>query len=82
MYQAHIRFVVKGQPFEFDDKITGTEPRFEIGEPVSIQYIPSDPNQARVDSDLNHWMLPGIFGILGPIFVCVGLSFARRSLAA
>lgn len=82
MYQAHIRFEVKGQPFEFDDNIAGTTPRFEVGDRVGVQYISEDPNQARVDSLPNHWMLPGIFGTLGSIFVWTGYCFARKSIAA
>jgi hypothetical protein len=87
--------------FEFVDRddhvhrVTGTvasrPPSFKRGEAVTVLYRPENPEEAHLDSFMEAWFLPLIFGGLGSTFTSIagGVLFyafrkriQRASLAA
>ncbi len=49
---------------------------YEVGDSVSILYDPERPRQARIksaSSTILLWILPGVTGIVGVVFLAVGL---------
>ena len=43
--------------------------RYFVGDPIPILYDPESPLDAQVDEPLMLYLLPGIFGILGALFL-------------
>lgn len=78
--------------FEFVDRndrkhrgvgsVASSPPAFHRGEEVRVLYNPSDPEGARLDSFLENWFLPVLFGGMGTLFAGVaagcGLIAWRR----
>ena len=55
-------------------------PEYEIGEPVTVLYDPEHPLDARIksfSSTMLMWILPGITGIMGVVFLSVTLLVWR-----
>ncbi|WAS93182.1 DUF3592 domain-containing protein [Nannocystis punicea] len=50
-------------------------PSYRIGERVTVAFDPDEPEDAVIDSPTNRWLLPGIFGGIGFVQLCIG-SFA------
>jgi hypothetical protein len=67
--------------FEFADlddrmhRVTGSlassPPSFERNEAVTVLYQPEDPEKAQIDSFMEAWFLPLIFGSLGTVFTSI-----------
>jgi hypothetical protein len=67
--------------FEFTDRddhlhrVTGSvassPPSFKRGEAVRVLYQPENPDQAHLDSFMDTWFLPLIFGTLGTVFTSI-----------
>lgn len=52
-------------------------PAYQVGDSVTVLYDPEQPLDARIDSvssTVLMWILPGITGVIGAIFLAVGLS--------
>lgn len=59
-------------------------PEYELGQPVTIQYDPGKPLDARIrsaSSTVLKWILPGITGILGVAFLGITLTVRRFLLS-
>ncbi len=47
--------------------------QFDIGDPVPVRYSPSRPDRARIDSFMEIWATPVIFGALFAVFALIGI---------
>ncbi len=83
--------------FEFTDRddrmhrVTGSvassPPSFRRGEAVTVLYRPENPQEAHIDSFMEAWLLPLIFGGLGGVFTsiaggCLIYGLCQRSKRA
>lgn len=58
-----------GRQAELIPDVRSSPPAYSEGERVRILYLPENPQQtARVDSIIELWFLPGVFGVLGLVF--------------
>lgn len=63
-----------GQTVRFRSAIASNPPEFQTGQQVKVYYKPSDPaGTAMVDSLVSLWFWSGLFGILGLVFLVIGL---------
>lgn len=46
---------------------------FDLGDTVSVRYRPSSPDSARIDSFMEIWATPVIFGGLFVVFAVIGI---------
>ena len=53
-------------------------PGFDVGEKVSLRYVPSDPENARIATFWQTWPLAAGFGIGSVVSAAVGWFFAGR----
>ncbi len=80
--------------FEFADRndrvhrvtasVASSPPSFRRGEAVRVLYRPENPEEARLDSFMETWFLPLIFGAIGSVFTsiaggCLIYSFHKRT---
>lgn len=76
--------------FRFDDQsgsthvvksLVGTNPSgLGVGQTVRVLYDPDKPSLASIDTFGQMWMIPVVFGILGPIMLAAaGIIFWNRS---
>lgn len=61
-----------GQKIEAKTSISSNPPSHEIGDSVSIYYSPKDPKTIIVDSFMDKYFLPIVFGVLGLILFSIG----------
>jgi hypothetical protein len=71
--------------FEFTDnndvarRVTGSvasnPPSHRRGEAVTVLYQPANPEEAHLDSFMEAWFLPMIFGGLGSVFTAIAAGF-------
>jgi hypothetical protein len=45
-----------------------------IGDTVAVRYRPDQPHVAEIDSFMSLWGLAVLFGVLGAVFLVVGLG--------
>lgn len=57
----------------------GTNPGFSLGERVPILYDPKNPQDAKIATTAQLWLVPIILGIICVLFMPVGLFLLRRS---
>jgi len=51
--------------------VASNPPSYHRGEAVTVLYRPENPEIAHLDSLLEHWFLPLVFGSLGVIFTSI-----------
>lgn len=61
-----------GQKVETKTSISSNPPSHEIGDLVSIYYNPKEPKKIMIDSFMDKYFLPIIFGAFGLIFSSIG----------
>ncbi|NGP88423.1 DUF3592 domain-containing protein [Fodinibius halophilus] len=72
-YSPAIQFAdSRGNSYEFVSNTSSSSPSYSRGENVDILYLPSDPQEAEIDSFFSLWGGPIIFGGLGFIFFAIG----------
>jgi hypothetical protein len=77
----------EGRRHVFTSNVSSSPPQHATGESVAVIYAPASPDEAVIDSFLDRFLLPLIFGGLGTVFAAIGfgLLFARlrrRRIAA
>jgi hypothetical protein len=72
-----------GQTYTVTSSTSSNPPSFAVNEDVTVLYDPADPQQARIDSFVQLWLVPVILGSIGIISFIVGFGFVflLRSLA-
>lgn len=76
-----------GQRHVFASSVSSSPPQYSTGEAVTVIYAPGAPERAIIDSFVDRFLMPLIFGGLGTVFAIIGLGmlFARlrgRQIAA
>lgn len=76
-----------GQPHVFSSSVSSSPPQYSTGEAVTVIYAPGSPDRAIIDSFVDRYLMPLIFGGLGTLFTIIGFGilFARvrgRQIAA
>ena len=71
----------------FTSSFSSSPPQYSTGETVEVIYAPDTPDEAVIDSFVDRFLLPLVFGGLGTLFAAIGLGllFARlrsRRIAA
>ncbi len=62
--------------------LSSSPPSYRPGEAVSVLYRTDDPDGAQIDSFMESWFLPLIFGSIGTVFTAVASGFGMYSLRA
>ncbi len=71
-----------GQVVTFQGSMGSSPPDFHVGERVTVRYHVENPHDARIESFVQLWLLPMVFGGLGLIFSSIGISFWAVVLAS
>jgi len=73
-----VRFEVNGQSYEVVGKIASTPPAYTVGDRVSVRYPPARPEAAWIDSFVEQYLLPLIFGSIGLVVSLIGMITILR----
>lgn len=66
---AVVEFFLDGQRHEIQSSRYTSPPQFKIGDKVSVLYDPNDPRRCRINSFVDLWLFPTIFGGIGLLVV-------------
>lgn len=72
----------RGERVRVEGKISSSPSPYKVGERIGVFYDPADPSEAVIDSFIERWFLPLLFGGFGAVFILVGgtmFTLARRS---
>lgn len=69
-----------GKNIHFKSSTSSNPPEFSVGQTVPVLYNRSNPQEAQVDSFVQLWLLPTVFGGFGIIFMGVGATLIVSSL--
>ncbi|HVM11513.1 MAG TPA: DUF3592 domain-containing protein [Actinomycetota bacterium] len=76
VYHPIVSFTaMDGQEIQFQDKLGSNPPSHQPGEMVEVRYLPSNPQKARLAGRFRTWFVPGLLGLLGIVFVGVGIPW-------
>jgi hypothetical protein len=69
----------EGQRHVFSSTVSSSPPQYSTGEAVTVIYAPGSPDRAIIDSFVDRYLMPLIFGGLGTLFAIIGFGilFAR-----
>jgi hypothetical protein len=73
-----VRFEVDGQSYEVVGKIASTPPAYTVGDRVWVRYPPARPEAAWIDSFVEQYLLPLIFGSIGLVVSLIGMITILR----
>ena len=58
VYSPVIEFDVNGQTYSFEGDTASDPPAYDVGEEVSVLYLPTDPDTAQINKWTERWMMP------------------------
>lgn len=67
-----VKYSVDGKDYETIGKISTSPPAFHVGERVKVSYRIGDPSYAIIDSFVERWLFPLIFGGIGAVVGLIG----------
>lgn len=68
-----VKYSVDGKEYEVVGTISTKPPSLHVGEQVQVVYRPGDPTYAVIDSFVERWLFPLIFGGIGLLLGSIGL---------
>jgi hypothetical protein len=72
-YSPVVKFsTAEGREISFEQAGRSNPPGYSVGEGVQVLYQPKEPDNARIDSFQELWLLPMIFGGMGLVFASIG----------
>ena len=81
-YFPKVRFqTLSGREVVFQSEMAGSSEAGRIGAAVAVRYRPDQPHVAEIDSFMSLWGLTLLFGLLGAVFLLVGLGILSGLLA-
>jgi hypothetical protein len=75
-----VRYTVDGKEHELRGEIASNMPP-ALHSKVTVLYKTADPSQAQIDSFVQRWLFPLIFGGIGGLAGLIGLVVVMRSIA-
>jgi len=69
-----------GRRIRVEGTISASPTPYRVGERIGVFYDPAQPEKALIDSFLERWFLPLLFGGFATVFTLVGLGFTLVSL--
>ena len=75
----YVKYTVDGK--EYEVRLNFSSSTMRTGQQMQIAYDPSDPYQV-IESGAGAYLLPGIFGFIGIIFVIISVLLIRSLLRA
>lgn len=70
-YAPVVEFVLGQNTYRFKAGVSSSSMSYDIGEPVSVYYLPSDPHDAQIKSNLRY-VFGGIFLTIGLVITSIG----------
>ena len=64
-----------GERFEISGNVRSSSRGYDIGERVAVLYRPEAPEQGRIDSFVEQWLLPLVFGFFALVFGGIASAF-------
>ena len=68
-----VRYAVDGKPFEITGWMSTSPPAYSVGEKVTVLYNPENPADGRIDSFVERWLFPVVFGGVGALLLVIGV---------
>lgn len=76
MYAPIVEYTTaEGQTLTFTSSLSSSSPPYDRGEKVKVLYSKITPEQARIDSFMEHWLGPLISGVFAVTFTLLGSWF-------
>lgn len=81
MYAPQVRFQVPapeggaGASVEIHGRVSSSSRSYDVGDRVYVYYAPEHPEDARIDSFMEQWFFPLIFGFFGLVFGGIATGF-------
>ncbi len=76
MYQPEVEFRDRnGTQHRFVSSISSSSPGVSRGESVGVIYDPDAPGDAKIDSFMQRYFFPLMFGGIGSVFALIGTGF-------
>lgn len=63
----------RGKVIQFTSKLGRNPPAFKIGQEVKVLYDPQVANSAKIETFVEIWLLPVVFGFFGIVFSVIGV---------
>lgn len=82
MYAPQVRYSIPGPEggtgasYEIRGRVSSSSRSYEVGDRVSVWYQPEHPEAGRIDSFMEQWFFPLIFGLFGVVFGGIASGFA------
>ncbi|MBN2087088.1 DUF3592 domain-containing protein [Candidatus Peregrinibacteria bacterium] len=74
-YRPIVQFTTQdGKAITFTGSVGSNPPQYNIGENVEVLYIAENPQEAKIKSIIQLWLLPLILGGMGIVFAGVGFG--------
>lgn len=67
------KYEVVGQSHEVVGQLTTSPPAHRVGDKVPVLYKTDTPADAVIDTFINRWLFPTIFGSIGGVLTLVGV---------
>lgn len=81
MYSPQVRYSIPapeggpGASYEIRGSVSSSSRSYEIGDRVPVWYQPEHPENGRIDSFMEQWFFPLIFGFFGVVFGGIATGF-------
>ena len=77
-YVPTIRYTDRdGREVEAETHLSSSAYDFRPGDSIDVRYLPEEPGTVRIDSFWSLWLLPGIFTLMGGVFLPLVLWIRR-----
>ncbi len=81
LYKPVFTFVDNNdRPHRVVGGVASSPPSFHRGEGVTVLFRPENPEEAHIDSFMEAWLMPLIFGSIGTIFTGIAAGFGIYAL--
>ena len=64
----------KGGTHRLTGSVASSPPSYSTGERVTVRYQTANPENARIDSFTENWLISLILGLMGAVFTAVGVA--------
>lgn len=80
-YKPMVQFRdAEGLSHVFTSSVSSSPPQYSTGEAVTVIYAPTSPDRAVIDSFVDRFLMPLIFGGVGTVFAAIGFGLLLARL--